>query len=134
MCKVLVVSEDAELKQRAVTSFSRQGCRVLCAADTMQGLNLARLALPDVMVLDDRLSDLDRDSLCGLRRLRVDPTVPMVVLVAVGRLLYCEAGAGRAERQSTRGGFEFEALGDLVSLPQPASTPPEALEIFEKAC
>jgi CheY-like chemotaxis protein len=116
MCKVLVVSQDADLKERAAVSFSQQGCRVLCATNAIQGLNLARLALPDVIVLDDELSDLDRFGFSGI--LRAQPStrgVPVIVLAAAGKFLLCQQLTALDARQPPQMPIEFEALGDFVT-------------------
>ena len=130
MCKVLVVSQDADLKERAATSFSRQGCRVLCATSPIQGLNLARLSLPDVIVLDDELSDLDRHGFSGI--LRAQPPargVPVIVLVAAGKFVLSQQEGDLDSPQNPQTPIEFEALGDLVTGCLARQNGPEALEV-----
>lgn len=89
--KVLLISQDAGLKERTRSCFSRRGCCVLCADTGMRGLNIARLSLPDVIVLDDELPDLDGFSVCGLLRTQVSTRhVPVIILLSPAKSKLCD--------------------------------------------
>lgn len=80
--RVLVVDDAAEIRMllRAVLELS--GCTVTVTADGAAGLVAAR-ALPDVLMLDVQLPDLDGPAV--MQALREDPAtadVPVVFLTA----------------------------------------------------
>jgi DNA-binding response OmpR family regulator len=115
MYRVLVISRDADLKQRAAESFAQRGCSVLFAVNAIQGLNLARLALPDVIVLDDELSDLDGFCVCGILRAQLSTRgVPVIVLVAAGKFLLYQEATDTDTPQILHKPVEVEALGETV--------------------
>jgi len=115
MRTVLVVSQDADLKQKAAACLSQRGYQVLCAANPVQGLNLARLALPDVIVLGDELSNTEDFHPCGILRAQVSTQgVPVIVLVAAGKFLLWQHVTALDTRQVPPGPVEVENLGDLV--------------------
>jgi signal transduction histidine kinase/ligand-binding sensor domain-containing protein/CheY-like chemotaxis protein len=79
---VLVVEDNAEL--RAFIRMHLQGrFRVVEAADGLQGLELARRMLPDLVLSDVMMPGLDGNALC--RALREDPEtdfIPVILLTA----------------------------------------------------
>jgi signal transduction histidine kinase/ligand-binding sensor domain-containing protein/CheY-like chemotaxis protein/AraC-like DNA-binding protein len=79
---VLVVEDNPEL--RAFIRMHLQGrFRVLEAADGLQGLELARRRLPDLVLSDVMMPELDGYALC--RALRADPEtdfIPVILLTA----------------------------------------------------
>lgn len=119
--RVLIVSQDAELKQQAESLLLRLGFDVICAFTGIQGLRVARLFLPVVIVVDEILPDLDSASVCGILRVQLSTRdIPVVVLFDPGELLIQQAeGAPNAPR-FLRKPVEPEALGDCV------------LELFER--
>ena len=83
--KVLVVDDDAEFTELITYTLEKQGCRVVAAADGVQGLNQARTELPDVILLDLMLPDLD--GLSVFQILRSQPstrTIPVLIVSALG--------------------------------------------------
>jgi DNA-binding response OmpR family regulator len=115
MRTVLFVSQDIDLKQRASASLSQRGCQVLCATNPIQGLNLARLALPDVIVLDDELSSSDSFCAGGILQAQLSTRgVPVIVLVAAGKFWLRQHVTALDTPQIAQMPVEVEALGDLV--------------------
>jgi CheY-like chemotaxis protein len=51
-CRVLVVDDDADLRQMVRTLLELEGCEVLTAADGREALQKARTHRPSVIVLD----------------------------------------------------------------------------------
>ncbi len=82
---VLVVEDDPDLQEVLRLTFEREGFRVLQAEGGARALDYARAAVPDVVVLDLMLPEMDGLEVC--RRLRADPAlqrVPVLMLTAKG--------------------------------------------------
>jgi CheY-like chemotaxis protein len=82
---VLVIEDDADVRQLLEGVLSDEGYRVVSAAGTSDGLRLARELHPDAITLDLDLPGLEGWSL--LSTLKSDPDlgeVPIVVLVVAG--------------------------------------------------
>ena len=78
MSKVLVVEDDPAILDAVAYNLKRDGHEVLTATDGLDGLQLAREAGPDLVLLDlmlPRMSDLD---VC--RILRSERPVPILML------------------------------------------------------
>lgn len=78
--KVLIVEDDAHVVKLLSLYLGRDGHEVLSADDGPAGLQLAREAQPDLVVLDLMLPKLDGMSVC--RILREESDVPIVMLTA----------------------------------------------------
>jgi two-component system, OmpR family, KDP operon response regulator KdpE len=78
--KVLLVDDDATLRQTLGIGLRAAGHQVLIAGDGRTALQAAREDRPDIIVLDLGLPDLSGFDV--LRRLRAWSTVPVVVLSA----------------------------------------------------
>lgn len=77
---VLIIEDDRDIVQLVSLYLKRDGHKVLCAHDGVEGLSLARKARPDLIVLDLMLPKLDGIEAC--RRLREESTVPIVMVTA----------------------------------------------------
>lgn len=95
MARILVVEDDATVREVVVSYLTAAGHEPLVARDGESGLRLAEERPPDLVVLDLMLPDLD-----GLevhRRLTATAQVPVVMLTALGaeqdRVTGLEAGA-----------------------------------------
>ncbi len=64
--KVLVVDDDLEFAELIDFNLSRRGCDILVARDGMQALRMARAELPDVILLDILLPDLEGYTVCEI--------------------------------------------------------------------
>jgi DNA-binding response OmpR family regulator len=95
MPKVLLVEDEATVRETLAQNLRDENYEVLTAADGAQGLKLAREAQPDLVILDLMLPELDGLSLCRL--LRRDSDVPIIMLTARGtemdRITGLETGA-----------------------------------------
>ena len=95
MASVLIVEDDATLRDTLRYNFEREGYRVVVAADGRQALELAEREQPDAVILDVMLPGLDGFDVC--RALRRDSTVPILMLTAkdeeVYKLVGLELGA-----------------------------------------
>jgi DNA-binding response OmpR family regulator len=77
---VLIVEDDPHTTRLVRLYLGRDGHKVLSAADGLNGLQLARKARPDLVVLDLMLPRLDGMEVC--RALREDSNVPIIMLTA----------------------------------------------------
>lgn len=69
---ILIVEDDRALADVIAYNLNQAGYNVLRASDGQDGLNQARLKLPQVIILDLMLPVVDGLEVC--RRLRADPT------------------------------------------------------------
>ena len=96
--KVLVVDDEPDIVELLSHNLEDEGYEVLCATGGMEALNEARRHLPDLILLDLMLPDLDGFSICEI--LRCQPStagIPVVLLTAMAgelpRLHGFESGA-----------------------------------------
>ena len=81
--KVLVVEDDRSLAEVLPYNLEQNGYEVYCAHDGQDGLNQARLQLPEIIVLDVMIPVLDGLEVCKM--LRANPStndIPIVMLTA----------------------------------------------------
>jgi two-component system phosphate regulon response regulator PhoB len=95
---VLVVDDEPDAVELVAINLAKAGLEVVSAADGLEALNKARTILPDAIVLDVMLPELDGLEVC--RRLRREPktaAIPVIMLTAKGaevdRVLGLELGA-----------------------------------------
>ncbi len=95
MSKILIVEDEATLRNTLALNLRAEGFEVVTADDGAEGLKLAREQAPDAVILDLMLPELDGLSLC--RILRRDSDVPILMLTARGtemdRIAGLETGA-----------------------------------------
>jgi DNA-binding response OmpR family regulator len=83
--KVLVVDDEVDMLELLRDSFRAEGFDVRAAATGREALNEARCFLPDLIVLDLMLGELDGLSICEI--LRAQPStkdIPVIVITAMG--------------------------------------------------
>lgn len=95
MATLLVIDDDARIRELLAEYLTGRGHRVHTASDGDEGLQRARLGDIDLVVLD--LMMPGRDGLSVLRELRPTSAVPVIVLTARGddldRIVGLELGA-----------------------------------------
>jgi DNA-binding response OmpR family regulator len=96
--KILVVEDDSELVELIRFNLKKAGFSVGTAHDGIEALKKVRSLLPDLILLDLMLPELDGFAVCEI--LRRDPktsTVPIIILTAMSsqlaRLTGLDAGA-----------------------------------------
>lgn len=82
MKKVLIIDDDRDLRNVCTVGLEVLGYEVLTASNAHDGLAQVAVRMPDVIVLDLGLPDMDGIELC--RRIRIWSDVPVVVLSADG--------------------------------------------------
>jgi DNA-binding response OmpR family regulator len=92
---VLVVDDEAVLRDTLAFNLQREGYDVLLAGDGQQGLAMARERQPDLVLLDLMMPGMDGLALCTA--LRRDSATPVLILTAkddeVDRVVGLEMGA-----------------------------------------
>lgn len=80
--KVLIVEDDRTLLDVLRYNLTKEGYGIVTAVDGVQGLEVARSEIPDLIILDIMLPKLDGFEVC--RILRKEFTVPILMLTAKG--------------------------------------------------
>lgn len=98
MKKILVVEDEKDLAELLVFNLEKEGNKVLCAYDGVEGLEKALREEPDLIVLDLMLPGLLGTDLCKeLRREARTARIPVLMLTAKGeeidRVVGFEVGA-----------------------------------------
>jgi DNA-binding response OmpR family regulator len=96
--KILVVDDEPDLLELVAFNLKAEGFEVFTAANGPEALNQARALLPDLIVLDLMLPDLDGVAVCEiLQRLPSTAPIPVVMLTAwstdLARTVGLQAGA-----------------------------------------
>lgn len=79
---ILVVDDESRIREVVSYALSREGYRVSAAGDGQQALDIAAQDVPDLVVLDVMLPEIDGLEVC--RRLRRSSAVPVLFLSARG--------------------------------------------------
>lgn len=95
---ILVVDDTADMVEFLQYNLQRDGYRTLSAGNGRDALNLARTHLPDLIILDLMLPDLDGFTVCEILRCQPSTTnIPILLLTAMAgeipRLHGLESGA-----------------------------------------
>jgi DNA-binding response OmpR family regulator len=81
--KVLVAEDEAGVLELMVGSLERDGFEVFTVGRGLELLNRARALLPDLIILDLLLPDIDGLAVCQiLRRLPSTASIPIILLTA----------------------------------------------------
>jgi len=93
--KILVIEDDATLREALAYNLARQGYIIETADNGLTGLELARRVNPDLILLDIMLPGLDGFDVC--RIIRQEFSTPIIFLTArddeIDRVLGLEIGA-----------------------------------------
>jgi OmpR family response regulator RpaB len=93
--KILVIDDEASIRQIVETRLKLAGYEVITAADGVEALEQAATHQPDLIVLDIMMPKLDGFEVC--RELRKNMTTPIIMLTAKGditdRIAALELGA-----------------------------------------
>ena len=96
--KILVVDDEPDMVELVSFNLRAEGYDVITAANGMEALNQARATLPDLIVLDLMMPELDGLSVCEiLRRLPSTAPIPVIMLTAwkseLTRIIGLDTGA-----------------------------------------
>ena len=127
--KILVVEDDLDLVELLRFNLANAGFSVVVAVDGAEALKKARSILPDLILLDLMLPELDGFAVCEiLRRDSATTGIPIIILTAMSSQLARVAGiAAGANDYMTKPFSPKHLLGrietflSLVPTPEPAS-------------
>ena len=86
--RILVVDDDADLRDLACFVFENAGFMVNTAVDGDDALAKARVLMPDLILLDVMMPDVDGFTVCEiLRRNTATAHIPIILLTALGSQL-----------------------------------------------
>lgn len=95
---IAIVEDEANIVELIKYNLDREGYRTISASNGRKGLELVRKELPDLVILDLMLPELDGLSVC--KQLRSEPqtkSIPIIILTAkseeADRVLGLEMGA-----------------------------------------
>ena len=96
--KILVVDDEPDIVELVAFNLQAEGYEVITAANGLDALNAARSSLPDLIILDLMLPELDGLSVCEiLRRLPSTAPIPVIMLTAwkgeLSRIVGLDTGA-----------------------------------------
>ncbi len=133
--KVVLVVEDSPVQAFALVKLlEREGLSVLCAPNGVAGLEMARQSVPDLIVLDIHMPEMDGLEAC--RRLKQDAAtaaIPVVLLTAYSEPIALREGLeGGAVDFIPKDAFSdvvlLETLRQLGILPSAAAAAFRAVE------
>jgi two-component system, cell cycle response regulator DivK len=79
----ILVVEDEEMNMKIISiSLRHRGYRVLEATNPQQGLTMARMERPDVILMDMMFKNACFDGVEAIRRLKADPRTASIPVVA----------------------------------------------------
>ena len=98
MSKILLVDDENDFVELISFNLKRRGHEVLTALSGLEALKQARRFLPDTIVMDVMMPDIDGFSICEiLRNQPVTKTIPVIMYTAltgqIARMNGIQAGA-----------------------------------------
>ena len=113
--KVLIVDDDADIRESIKLPLQLRGYEVLEAANGQEGLAIARKEKPNVMLQDILISKLDGFRVARL--LKFDERYKDIIIIAITQL-----GRQETQDEARRVGFDFfltkpldpEAVADKI--------------------
>ena len=79
--RILIVDDEPSLRQLGRTLLEAQGYEVLCAADGFEGLVALKQSLPDIIISDLRMPNMNGFEFLSVVRRRF-PLIPVIVISA----------------------------------------------------
>jgi nitrogen regulation protein NR(I) len=99
VASVLIVDDDAQLRESFGLLLAREGYAVRTAPTAEAGLEAVRQAMPDLVIMDVRMPGMDGITAFG-RLHQLDPRLPVIIMTAYGT-------AETAIEATKRGAFDF---------------------------
>jgi two-component system alkaline phosphatase synthesis response regulator PhoP len=132
--KILIIDDEPEMVALLQEALEKRGHQVITAGNGINGLNQARRRLPDVVLLDVLLGDMDGYSVCEI--LRSQPSTaktPVILMTALAgemaRLHGFESGAIDYVAKPVRPRDVIQRIESVLSAARPsASLSPDGSE------
>ena len=130
--KILVVEDDLDLVELLRFNLTNAGFSVIAAFDGAEALKKARSMLPDLILLDLMLPELDGFAVCEiLRRDSSTTAIPIIIVTAMSSQLARVAGIGAGANDFITKPFSPK---HLLSRIETLLTPLPCLETASKTC
>ena len=82
---ILVIEDEEDILELLKYNLTREGCKVVTAADGQKGLQAAQIKIPDLILLDLMLPGMDGLEVCRqLKRDEKTARVPVIMVTAKG--------------------------------------------------
>src|SRR5580704_10184396 len=96
--KILIVDDEPDIIELLTFNLKAEGYEVITAVNGLEALNQARAALPDLIVLDLMIPELDGLAVCEiLHRLPSTALIPVIMVTAwkseLSRVIGLDTGA-----------------------------------------
>lgn len=115
--RILVVDDDAELVELVSFNLKQAGYVVATAADGVEALKKARTVMPDLIILDVMMPELDGFAVCEiLRRDSSTASIPIIMLTALSSELGRMAGLGSGATDFVSKPFSPRLLLERIAL------------------
>jgi len=113
--RVLVVDDESDFIQLLKYNLENQGFDILTAGDGVAALNVARRELPDVVLLDLMLPDIDGFSVCEILRSQPSTSkVPIIVVSALDGEYVRDRGVQAGVACCFKKPVDMKALGETI--------------------
>ena len=126
--KILVVDDEPDLIEMLQFNLRAEGYEVITAATGLEALNQAREHLPDLILLDLMLPELDGIAVCEiLHRLPSTASIPVIMLTAwktqISRLLGMASGAQQYITKPFSPRDVVARVKDILAFQNPKTSP-----------
>lgn len=102
MKKILIVDDEVEIRELLASKLKKNDFEVLTAANGQQGLQLAKSACPDLLLLDVAMAGLDGFQTCSLLK-KDEKTRHIPILFLTGKDLDPKSMSKRLEELGASG-------------------------------
>jgi len=114
--RILIVDDDAGVRELCTLVLGNEGYEVVEAQDAAAGLDLARAQVPDLVLLDWMMPDTDgMDTLVALKKDPATRAIPVVMLTALDGLPQIGLAMHNGADGYVTKPFEVQDLLSLVS-------------------
>lgn len=115
--RVLVVDDESDFIQLLKYNLEHQGFDILTATNGVEALNIARRELPDVVLIDLMLPDLDGFSVCEILRSQPSTsTVPIIIVSALDGEYVRSRGIRAGVSCSFKKPVDMKVLGESIRM------------------
>jgi len=119
MAKILLVDDEEDMVELLAFNLQEQGHSIITAGAGLEALDKARALVPDLILLDLMLPDLDGISICELlRRQPATRGIPIIMITALGgeiaRLAAFDSGVNDYMRKPFSPRELVKQVGDLL--------------------
>jgi two-component system, sensor histidine kinase and response regulator len=115
--RILVIDDDAAIQSLTAKALQARGFQALTAGDGREGLEIARKYLPDLIICDIQMPELDGyETLAALQRDPLTATIPFVFLTGLSDQTHVRFGMGLGADDYLTKPFTVNELMEAVNL------------------